>query len=53
MPRPSHALVVRDVASKCALVAFSGCASLHPPPSAAEELDGGVADADGTDAGAR
>jgi hypothetical protein len=25
-PPPSHALIVRDPASKCALVMFSGCA---------------------------
>jgi hypothetical protein len=26
LPAPSHAFVVRDVASKCALIAFRGCA---------------------------
>jgi hypothetical protein len=36
-PPPSHALVVRNLQSKCALVAFSGCGAFHPPDEAGAE----------------
>lgn len=32
LPAPSHALVVRDLAGKCALIQFSGCAAFQQPP---------------------
>lgn len=38
-PPPSHALVVRNLEGKCALVAFSYCAALEPP-EAPEPIEG-------------
>lgn len=41
-PPPSHALVVRNLESKCALIAFSGCGAFYPPPASADEEDAGI-----------
>ncbi len=61
-PPPNHALPVRDLAGKCALIAFSGCAALMPEPADthggehdavdrdAAADDAGIADADAADA---
>ncbi len=43
-PPPSHALVVRNLELKCALIVFSGCAAFAREE--VEEGDAGVADED-------
>ena len=45
-PPPSHALVVRNLEAKCALIAFSGCAALYAPPERASDDDAGTEDED-------
>jgi hypothetical protein len=45
-PPPSHALVVRNLELKCALIAFSGCAAFadeeREPDAGIDAADGGV-----------
>ena len=43
---PSHALVVRNLASKCALIAFSGCGALYPPDEDGAYEHAGMEDED-------
>lgn len=48
-PPPSHALVVRNMELKCALIAFSGCGAFASEPDSPEESyepDAGVGDED-------
>jgi hypothetical protein len=47
-PPPSHALVVRNLASKCALIAFSGCGAFYAPDEAGTDEH---ADVEAEDAG--
>lgn len=52
-PPPSHALVVRNLELKCALIAFSGCAAFasEPEPFEPEYLEQPDAGAGDDDAG--
>lgn len=45
-PPPSHALVVRNLELKCALIAFSGCAAFTSEEEEIDDGDGGVGDED-------